>query len=428
MSFGFFLRIIILKFFQFLAWPPFTLVCPLYASIRAIESNTQSNYQQCLTYWVLYSVAKILESMLAKLLVWFPFWHYVKGITTFLLVVPYFHGASYIYLLLIKPYISGNSQICGHLLIPRTKACLLNEQNDILDAADSYIREIEEDEWEKSIIYKGGSKSNHDSIESDLIWLSSPEKVQERNTTSKKCMQKNFREEKHKGMEEERRRNEVAHETVSFPLTMEKEDGMTSLGNLNQTKWVNLNKLSSLFHPVTRSFGLCTWEKPEFGWTKLNTDGSVGRDNASFGGLLRDYNGDPICAYVSKIPINDIFLVELLAIWRGLVLALGQGIKVIWVESDSLSVVKTINKEQTYGPRASSYLKRIWLLLKKFEKYEVSHSWRETNRAADYLAKMDLMGSDVVLWPVGFPDSLCSIINEDAQGRWYRRVSLFSRK
>ncbi|KAL7208120.1 hypothetical protein ACSBR1_029973 [Camellia fascicularis] len=70
MSFGFFIRMIILKFFQFLAWPPFTLVCPLYASIRAIESNTQSNYQQCLTYWVLYSVAKILESMLAKLLVW----------------------------------------------------------------------------------------------------------------------------------------------------------------------------------------------------------------------------------------------------------------------------------------------------------------------------------------------------------------------
>ncbi|PSS31572.1 HVA22-like protein [Actinidia chinensis var. chinensis] len=428
MIFGY-LSTMMLTFFNVIAWPSFTLLCPLYASIRAIESHTHSNYRACLTYWVLGSIATILESMLAKLLVRLPFWPYAKGIAILLLVVPYFRGASYVYLHFVKPYIYANSQFFGLMLTPKAKVCLSKQQNDIVDAAERYDREKNEVEAEKVVIYEGESISIDDTIKSDLKWPPSPKKVQKEwscalcfvSTTSKKCLQNHFQGKNHKSEAEHRRNQVVEKENGIFHFTMKTADKMTSTGNGNRNKWDNLKNLSHLLNPLAGSISWCTWKKPEFGWTKLNADGSVDRDNARFGGLFRDYKGVPICAYISKAPIDDIFLVELWAIWRGLVLALGLGIKVIWVESDSMSVVKTINKEQSYGSWASSCLKHIWILLEKFDKYIVSHSWRETNRAADHLSKMDVGGSDVVLWPVDFPDRLRNIISDDAQGRWYRR-------
>ncbi|XP_028051605.1 uncharacterized protein LOC114256194 [Camellia sinensis] len=140
-------------------------------------------------------------------------------------------------------------------------------------------------------------------------------------------------------------------------------------------------------------------EKPEYSWTKLNADRSItgGRNNlkASFGGIFRDYKGDPICAYVSKVlhpqDVHNIFVVDLWGIWGGLKLALELGNKSIWIEFDSLSAVKTINGEQqSHNPRVKCGLVWIWELLNKFDNCIISHTWRETNRAADYLTKIDL--------------------------------------
>ncbi|KAA8538198.1 hypothetical protein F0562_027806 [Nyssa sinensis] len=403
---------VLAKIFNVLAWPSFALVFPLYSSIWAVESDTPFNYQQCLTYWVLFSIITIMESALAKLLSWLPFWHYAKGIATLLLVIPHFGGASYVYVNFIRPYISVNSQVLNTFSIPRTEGLMFREQNDSLDAVERCIKENELQEAEKNTIYKVESIHTRDPVGSHLIQLASPNKVQKEwscavclvSTSSEKCLEEHLRGKKHKVMEEELRINELVTDDLVRSCLM-----------------MNIGKWSSLLSPVARSITWCTWKKPYFGWTKLNTDGSIDKDNAGFGGLFRDYKGNPICAYVSKAPRDDIFLVELWAVWRGLVLALSLGIKVIWVESDSLSVVKSINREQPYRPKASSCLKHIWELLKKFEKYKVSHSWRETNRAADHLAKMYLLGSDVVLWPVDFPERLCSIIKDDAQGRRYRR-------
>jgi len=232
-------------------------------------------------------------------------------------------------------------------------------------------------------------------------------------TTSENCLREHLKGKKHKDKEKELRVE--CHETNSTYLlssTQKRIKGMVLIRNLN--------KIANILNPVSRSVRWCEWTKPEFGWTKLNTDGSINRDVASFGGLLRDYRGEPMCGFVSKVPQGDVFLVELWAIWRGLVLCGGLGIKAIWVESDSMSVVKTVNRKQ-HCPKAYGYLKQIWKLLKKFDKYQISHSWRETNRAADHLSKMVVWGNDVVLWPVDFPPTLCSIIKDDARGMKYLR-------
>ncbi|GMI94864.1 hypothetical protein HRI_003155700 [Hibiscus trionum] len=169
--------------------------------------------------------------------------------------------------------------------------------------------------------------------------------------------------------------------------------------------------------PVSLPIKWCIWKKPEIGWIKLNTDGSV----SAIGGLLRDHNGWPLCAYFAKTLHKNTFMVELSAIWRGLHLALSLGIRTIWIESDSLSVVKTINRQQPGGPSSGCYLSEIRKLLAHFDDYRVTHTWREANKAADYVSRMDVELKDVVFWPTDFPDTLHDIIKDDAQGKIYFR-------
>ncbi|XP_039005276.1 uncharacterized protein LOC120132611 [Hibiscus syriacus] len=165
----------------------------------------------------------------------------------------------------------------------------------------------------------------------------------------------------------------------------------------------------------------CIWKKPEVGCIKLNTDGSVMSGYSGLAGLFRDHKGKPLCAFVTRTPEENIFLVELSAVWRGLLLALNLGVSIVWVESDSMSVVKTINREQSYSSKSGHYLSQIWNLLAMFKGYRVTHSWREANKAADYLSRSHASQNDAVLMPVDFSEELHAIINDDAQGKIYFR-------
>ncbi|KAL8096328.1 hypothetical protein AgCh_037333 [Apium graveolens] len=407
--------IILTKFFNFVSWPPFAMGYPLYFSIRVVESN--QNYHQCLAYWVLFSITTILELPSTKLLLWLPFWPYAKGLAALLLVTPYFHGASYIYMHYIRPSIFGTTQVNSIMITSETKSSLY-ENNGFLDSA---VEQFEEGKIErvKLVVHEDESSSRYDTEKISQMWTKNLKKVQKEwscaiclvNTARRKDLESHMWGKKHKLREEELRKVEmVTYKTADISVAT----GIKSkflLQNLNQ-------KLTGLLNPVTR---WCTWIKPEFGCMKLNTDGYIDKDGSGFGGLLRDYKGEPICAYASKASHDDIFMVELWAIWRGLVLALSLKINTIWIESDSLSVVNTINKKQSHGPKPSNCLHHIWNMLKKIERYQVTHTWREANRAADHVAKMNLSGTDVVIWPSDFSDVLRKIIKDDAQGTWYVR-------
>ncbi|KAE8689860.1 E3 ubiquitin-protein ligase UPL1-like isoform X1 [Hibiscus syriacus] len=178
---------------------------------------------------------------------------------------------------------------------------------------------------------------------------------------------------------------------------------------------------SNCVSPITPPIKWCIWKKPESGCIKLNTDGSIVRGYSGFGGLLRDHQGKPLCGFVTRSFQDNIFLVELLAVWRGIMLALDLGVSVIWIESDSLSVVKTLNREQSYDPKIDRYLGEIWNLLTMFEDYRVTHTWREANKAADYLSRKRIDEDEVVLWPIDFPNVLHNIIKDDAQRKIYFR-------
>ena len=59
---------VVLKNFDVLAGPMVTLVYPLYASVRAIETKSPVDDHQWLTYWVLYSLITLFELTFAKVI------------------------------------------------------------------------------------------------------------------------------------------------------------------------------------------------------------------------------------------------------------------------------------------------------------------------------------------------------------------------
>ncbi|PPS19922.1 hypothetical protein GOBAR_AA00636 [Gossypium barbadense] len=66
---GSFLKVFF-KNFDILAGPVISLLYPLYASVRAIESESRADDRQWLTYWVLYSMITLLELTFAKVIEW----------------------------------------------------------------------------------------------------------------------------------------------------------------------------------------------------------------------------------------------------------------------------------------------------------------------------------------------------------------------
>eukprot|EP00262_Sarcandra_glabra_P003484 TRINITY_DN14217_c0_g1_i1.p1 TRINITY_DN14217_c0_g1~~TRINITY_DN14217_c0_g1_i1.p1 ORF type:complete len:173 (-),score=21.52 TRINITY_DN14217_c0_g1_i1:257-775(-) len=143
---GSFLKVVA-KNFDVLAGPLVTLVYPLYASIRAIETKSHVDDQQWLTYWVLYSLITLFELTFSKLIEWLPFWPYAKLIATCWLVLPYFSGAAYVYEHFVRPCFV-NPKTVNIWYIPRKKD-IFSKPDDLLTAAEKFIEENGPEAFEK---------------------------------------------------------------------------------------------------------------------------------------------------------------------------------------------------------------------------------------------------------------------------------------
>lgn len=156
MGSGDFLKIIA-KNIDVLAGPVVSLVYPLYASIRAIETRSSEDDKQWLTYWILYSMITLFELTFAKLIEWIPFWSYVKLILTCWLVIPYFSGAAHVYEHYVRPVVL-NPRSINIWNGPRRKN-IFSQPDDILTAAEKYMQENGPEASEK-LISKAGRESN----------------------------------------------------------------------------------------------------------------------------------------------------------------------------------------------------------------------------------------------------------------------------
>ncbi|EPS57657.1 hypothetical protein M569_17161 [Genlisea aurea] len=141
---------LLLKNFDVLAGPVVSLVYPLYASIRAIETKSASDDQQWLTYWILYSMITLFELTFGSLIEWLPFWSYLKLIFTCWLVIPHFSGAAYVYENYIRPYLVTRQKTVNIWYVPRKKD-VFSRPDDILTAAEKYMEEHGSEAFERMI-------------------------------------------------------------------------------------------------------------------------------------------------------------------------------------------------------------------------------------------------------------------------------------
>ncbi|KAI5679054.1 hypothetical protein M9H77_10004 [Catharanthus roseus] len=128
---------VIAKNIDVLAMPLVSLVYPLYASIRAIETKSQEDDRQWLTYWVLYSLLTLFELTFYKVLELLPIWSYAKLAAICWLVLPQFNGAAYVYERFIRPFYR-NPQV-KIWYVPRKKD-VFSKPDDVLTAADRESR------------------------------------------------------------------------------------------------------------------------------------------------------------------------------------------------------------------------------------------------------------------------------------------------
>lgn len=173
MGSGSFLKVVA-KNFDVLAGPLVTLVYPLYASVKAIESKSRTDDQQWLTYWVLYSMITLFELTFAKLIECLPFWPYAKLTATCWLVLPYFNGAAYFYEHYIRPMFV-KPQAVNMWFTRSMNRNVYSRPDDVLVAAEKYIEQNGPEAFEKLISRANGRtrlrrSSNYVSFDDDYCY------------------------------------------------------------------------------------------------------------------------------------------------------------------------------------------------------------------------------------------------------------------
>ncbi|CAL1373626.1 unnamed protein product [Linum trigynum] len=162
---------------------------------------------------------------------------------------------------------------------------------------------------------------------------------------------------------------------------------------------------------------------PPRGWMKLNVDGaSAGNPGcAGAGGLIRDDQGRWIAGFVAKIGEASTVLAELWAIRHGLDMAWRHRCTSLIVESDSQMAIQLIKDRQNpihpYAGILLSIRRRFaqdWLV-------NIVHTYREGNRAADWLSKHSLVYPYSVRELVDPPRDLYRVLQEDNQGISFER-------
>ncbi|KAH6770666.1 hypothetical protein C2S52_015469 [Perilla frutescens var. hirtella] len=130
------------------------------------------------------------------------------------------------------------------------------------------------------------------------------------------------------------------------------------------------------------------WRPPPPWWVKINTDGSSAGVPGimATGGVIRRSDGSVIFCFHTDEGVGFAFIAELLAVLQALEWACILTLDYIWLEADSIYVVKLLSSRFLQVPW---FLKARWRRVLEYLSsihFCVSHIYREGNRVADLLA------------------------------------------
>ena len=134
---------------------------------------------------------------------------------------------------------------------------------------------------------------------------------------------------------------------------------------------------------------LVAWQKPPFGWAKLNTDGSTlgNPGRAGGGGVIHDHSGHWIKGFSRALGTANSFTVELWAFRDGLIIVKDLGLSSLIVELDALSVIHMLSSDKPC-PIMEPLLFDCRSLCKAIPNKWIQHVYREANQCADALARL----------------------------------------
>ncbi|CAL5213552.1 unnamed protein product [Lathyrus oleraceus] len=150
MAFSCFLKLSF-KFLHHFAWPLVALVYPMCASIQAIETDSYAETKNLISYWILLSFIYLFEYAFITLLPWLWVWLYVKLMIIFLLTIPDFGRATYVYNNLIRPM--KLQIVVAWRFNEYWRKCFV-EKDDFLMHAERYVKENGTEALEKLIASK----------------------------------------------------------------------------------------------------------------------------------------------------------------------------------------------------------------------------------------------------------------------------------
>ncbi|CAL2248695.1 unnamed protein product [Prunus armeniaca] len=140
----------------------------------------------------------------------------------------------------------------------------------------------------------------------------------------------------------------------------------------------------------TRSLTALSWQYPNEGVIKINTDGCrKGEDGRiAAGGVLRDSSGQWMRGFAVNLGVGQVLEAELWGIYLGLKLAWDIGCSAVVLESDSATAVHLLNKNvedlhhlATMLWGCKDYINKNWIC-------SIHHVYRECNMVANKLAEL----------------------------------------
>ncbi|KAL3833945.1 hypothetical protein ACJIZ3_008681 [Penstemon smallii] len=145
------------------------------------------------------------------------------------------------------------------------------------------------------------------------------------------------------------------------------------------------------------------WKEPPPGWMKLNTDGS----------LLRDNMGGWSFGFSMNLGACTITEAELLALRMGLTLAWERRIEKLEVELDSQVVINLIKNTDLETHALGAIIEDCRRLLRNPWTCVLKHTLRNGNKCADALAKLGYDQSERTrIWDIP-PESLVDLLVDD---------------
>ena len=142
------------------------------------------------------------------------------------------------------------------------------------------------------------------------------------------------------------------------------------------------------------------WYVPPNGWIKGKFDGvskgNLGR--VGCGGVLRDHVGNVIDAITVPIGHSNSHIAEATTTLCTMKLAIDLWYSKLWLEGDSLNIINTLNNKNSISWSIEAMVMEIKSLIQKFEKVVISHTYREANGVADWIANHVVQMGHKVRW------------------------------